>query len=577
MYQIRLSWLFFIAICGVILSFINSSYCSSDQNSLLPHDIYRYEHQKLSVNGKNPIIYEIHLLHRKERVRRDTEEDPKNYNTTKSQDADIASKVSTNPDSSDLGSSDVTSSSLPGSATSHKTQTVVTKTLDIPKMNKTAEKFDTDLSWDHVDKADTVINKTFEAHNTSIGNIEEDSDYESNTEDHKYYLAEKIEHNRQYVDLDNLSKTNPKLVKEHPMLSRSYRRAATIPLTFNFPFYGHEVRNITIATGGFLYTGDYVHSWLAATQYIAPLMANFDTSSSPDSKIRYADNGTSLIVEWLNVKIQTRNGGTSPGSNGNSDKNSYEVKGQETYQFQVVLHKSGDIVFAYKTIPTAIELLKDNEHPVKVGLSDAYIIDRTIFFVRRKTIYEYHRINKMKTDIKSGVAIWFRAQKTCNVQKSCDQCVKQSKCNWCQKLGRCSDGMDRLRQEWLMAHCDEKNAKTPQQCKAIKDNPQIHKDYSGGSVGHDIDHPGYSGEIGYGVESSNEVGKEKLSAKGHYEQATITTISIVALIALSIMVWFVYAYFFPHSWSGQLLIKYRPSRWQWRRGEPRYTAASIHM
>ena len=92
-------------------------------------------------------------------------------NTTKSQDADIASKVSTNPDSSDLGSSDVTSSSLPGSATSHKTQTVVTKTLDIPKMNKTAERFDTDLSWDHVDKADTVINKTFEAHNTSIGNV----------------------------------------------------------------------------------------------------------------------------------------------------------------------------------------------------------------------------------------------------------------------------------------------------------------------------------------------------------------------------------------------------------------------
>ena len=109
--------------------------------------------------------------YRKERVRRDTEEDPKNYNTTKSQDADIASKVSTNPDSSDLASSDVTSSSLPGSATSHKTQTIVTKTLDIPKMNKTAERFDTDLSWDHVDKADTVINKTFEAHNTSIGNV----------------------------------------------------------------------------------------------------------------------------------------------------------------------------------------------------------------------------------------------------------------------------------------------------------------------------------------------------------------------------------------------------------------------
>ena len=38
------------------------------------------------------------------RVKRDTEEDPKSYNTTKSQDADVESKVSTNPDASDSGS-----------------------------------------------------------------------------------------------------------------------------------------------------------------------------------------------------------------------------------------------------------------------------------------------------------------------------------------------------------------------------------------------------------------------------------------------------------------------------------------
>ena len=62
-------------------------------------------------------------------------------------------------------------------------------------------------------------------------------------------------------------------------------------LTFDFPFYGHLVKNVTIATGGFLYTGDYVHSWLAATQYIAPLMANFDTSISNESFVKYADNG----------------------------------------------------------------------------------------------------------------------------------------------------------------------------------------------------------------------------------------------------------------------------------------------
>jgi len=573
MYQIRLSWLILISVLGVILSFINTSYCIPDYNNWKPNDIYRYEHQNLPVNGKHPIISEIHLLHRKERVRRDASEDEnKSDNVTKSKDANEASKVSAKPDTS--GASDVASPDLSGTATSHKTQIIETKPLEVPKMNKTEKVFDSDLSWENVDKADTVINKTFEDHNIRNGTIDDEED---NMEDHKYYVAQKvpIDDQNPYVDLDRMNETYPNIVKEHPMLSRSYRRAATISLTFNFPFYGHEVRNITIATGGFLYTGDYVHSWLAATQYIAPLMANFDTSSSPDSKIRYADNGTSLIVEWLNVKIQTRNGGSSPSSNGNTDKNSYSVHGEETYRFQVVLHKSGDIVFAYRDIPTAIELLKDNEHPVKVGLSDAYIIDRTIFFVRRKTIYEYHRINKMKDEIKSGIAIVFRAQKTCNVQKSCNECVKQNKCNWCQKLGRCSDGMDRLRQEWLMAHCDEKNAKNPQQCQAIKDDPKIDDIYKGGNI-LDRDHPGYSGED-YGHDFTNEVGKEKLSAKGNYEQATITTISIVALIALSIMVWFVYAYFFPHSWSGQLLIKYRPSRWQWRRGEPRYTAASIHM
>ena len=81
------------------------------------------------------------------------------------------------------------------------------------------------------------------------------------------------------------------MVQEHSMLSSSYRRASTITINFPFPFYGHEVVNITIATGGFLYTGQYVHSWLAATQYIAPLMANFDTSQDKNAKIRFADTG----------------------------------------------------------------------------------------------------------------------------------------------------------------------------------------------------------------------------------------------------------------------------------------------
>lgn len=82
------------------------------------------------------------------------------------------------------------------------------------------------------------------------------------------------------------------------LLSRSHRRATTIKLPFDFPFYGYPIKNITIATGGFLYAGDYIHSWLAATQYIAPLMANFDTSISNDSFIKYCETGE--LIETFN-------------------------------------------------------------------------------------------------------------------------------------------------------------------------------------------------------------------------------------------------------------------------------------
>lgn len=46
---------------------------------------------------------------------------------------------------------------------------------------------------------------------------------------------------------------------------------------------------------GFIYTGDIIHRMLTATQYIAPLMANFDPSLSENSTVFYFDNGEK---EW---------------------------------------------------------------------------------------------------------------------------------------------------------------------------------------------------------------------------------------------------------------------------------------
>lgn len=44
---------------------------------------------------------------------------------------------------------------------------------------------------------------------------------------------------------------------------------------------------------GFIFMGEVTHRMLTATQYVAPLMANFDPSFSKNSTVKYSDNG-----EW---------------------------------------------------------------------------------------------------------------------------------------------------------------------------------------------------------------------------------------------------------------------------------------
>lgn len=48
------------------------------------------------------------------------------------------------------------------------------------------------------------------------------------------------------------------------------------------------------ARSGFIFMGDVIHRMLTATQYIAPLMANFNPSYSRNSTVQYLDNGEHL-------------------------------------------------------------------------------------------------------------------------------------------------------------------------------------------------------------------------------------------------------------------------------------------
>lgn len=49
---------------------------------------------------------------------------------------------------------------------------------------------------------------------------------------------------------------------------------------------------------GFISTGDVIHQMLTATQYIAPLMANFDPRLSENSTVLYSDNGETERNEY---------------------------------------------------------------------------------------------------------------------------------------------------------------------------------------------------------------------------------------------------------------------------------------
>ncbi|XP_037549868.1 plexin domain-containing protein 2 [Nematolebias whitei] len=256
----------------------------------------------------------------------------------------------------------------------------------------------------------------------------EDTDNSSQIEedtDHNYYTS------RTYGPSDPMSKDlwvnieqmEKDKVKIHGILSNTHRQAALAP-------------------SGFIYTGDVAHRLLTATQYIAPLMANFDPSVSRNSTVIYFDNGTALVVQWDHVHLQ----------------DNYNLG---SFTFQATLHNTGRIVFAYKEIPTGISQISSINHPVKVGLSDAFVVVHKIQQipnVRRRTIYEYHRVELTTARITSSTAVEITPLPICLQFNSCGSCVSSQinfNCSWCHQLDRCSSGFDRHRQDWVDNSCPD--------------------------------------------------------------------------------------------------------------------------
>ncbi|XP_072312715.1 plexin domain-containing protein 1-like [Eucyclogobius newberryi] len=233
-------------------------------------------------------------------------------------------------------------------------------------------------------------------------------------------------------------------VRIHGILSTTHRQAARVALSFDFPFYGHNLRQIIIATGGFIFMGEVIHQMLTATQYVAPLMANFDPSFSSNSTVRYSDNGNLFVVQWDKVRLKDR-------------------ENEGAFTFQTVLHKNGTIVFNYREIPIEVDKMNSTDHPLKVGLSDAFLalLPSTLNSgSMQNTIYEYHRVEIDISKIVNRSAIEIIPLPTCSQHKTCELCMTPNVttgCGWCNTVQRCSDGIDRHRQDWLEFNCPEES------------------------------------------------------------------------------------------------------------------------
>ncbi|CAG4942743.1 unnamed protein product [Colias eurytheme] len=388
--------------------------------------------------------------------------------------------------------------------------------------------------------------------NDTLQSIKAKENISNVTEDHHVFYNSTFLGKESFKDFwENITLQKAEV---HDVLSNSHRRATTIKLSFDFPFYGHPVKNITVATGGFIYIGDHVHNWLAATQYIAPLMANFDTTLGNDSFVKQYDDGEKFAVFWENVTLQEN--------------------ATQKFTFAAILYKNGDIVFAYKDIPIAVQAINDSEHPVKVGISDAYLADKSFLHLRRKTIYEYHRVSFKNYEITSDTMLKLTALPTCLQYDTCEGCVNHDtsfNCSWCSTLQKCSSGTDKYKQEWIMKNCERTAISQESSC------PAAHE-----ATPSDTVNTAYTTVTDADSHNAQEVSRTKMNADAGTDKPHSAIGGVVAAFAVltavcSAAAWVLYAFKNPHTRSGQLLIRYRPSQWTWRRGEARYTAATIHM
>ncbi|CAF2179269.1 unnamed protein product [Rotaria magnacalcarata] len=366
--------------------------------------------------------------------------------------------------------------------------------------------------------------------NTNPLNTSEQTVY---VNDHQYYNVSYIVPKSEGIPIHFVDKNN-QFILIHELAHR-HRSAFGINLRFGFPFYGHTMNKILVATGGFIYTGDLLHSALiGSTQYIAPFMANFDASiGKNETEIKYYDNRTHFVCTWQKIYLQDQ---------------------QEAgpFTFQVILQNTGNIYFNYLQIPK-VKILTTN-HAHRVGLSDAYMSQHSTneHIVRVITLYD--KINLDKEKISSGVSVIFDMDQICNTFTDCASCLanrgKRYNCSWCDDIQKCSDGYDRSRQQWIRAQCHRLAAADT--CPNSMEDTYDNYHFSSSSL---------PSMVQFEKRKESSIATSRSYSTLHTFRTIVITLllSVLILSLAALAVTYMYAYRNPTSPAGMWLLEHRPS------------------
>lgn len=279
-------------------------------------------------------------------------------------------------------------------------------------------------------------------------------------DNHQYYNVTYVDNPALWIEINPANGGLNGSIK-HPNASSNFRYGYSMPLKMDFMYYGMPLQNVTITTGGFIYTGTVRHPKLTVTQYIAPFMGEFNPGASNYSNVFLYSDEKMFILQWDNVTLNLNNNTATVDS---------------SFTFQVQLHADNSIVFAYKTLP--VKSLNETDHSNNVGVSDAYYM----FSITNIYVKEYNQIKLKKEKLGSGTGVRLTPLPTCSTLKDCYNCSTAEigfPCLWCEELQMCSDnGKDRQKSEWIKNKCNINHVSKEGKCNGFCYKPAIVDPYT---------------------------------------------------------------------------------------------------